>query len=72
MKSFIIKLQIKGMGSVEGSTYLSYAVESESQIMEQTRYLESQGLIDSLDNIKNDNIYLFHGLLDSIVPWGLY
>jgi len=60
---------IKGMGSVEGSTYLSYAVESESQIMEQTRYLESQGLIDSLDNIKNDNIYLFHGLLDSIVPW---
>ena len=57
------------MGSVEGSPYLFNTHQSEQETMEQTLMLADQGLIDPVENIKQDNIYLFHGLDDSIVPY---
>ena len=34
--------------------------------------LSTAGRIDNIENLKNDQVYIFQGLLDSIVPWGKF
>lgn len=58
------------MGSVEGTPFLANTVFDEQERLQETLRLAEEGLIDPVDNMKEDNIYLFHGIHDSIVPWG--
>ena len=39
-------------------------------IIDQTLILAAEGVIDPVDNIKHENVYIFQGLLDTITPWG--
>ena len=55
------------MGAFAGIRYIQDV--SDGDIASLTNSLASQGLIDPVENISNDNIYIFHGLADSIVPW---
>ena len=62
--------QVKGMGSVAGAPYLSMYAATDLAIIEETLLLAAEGLIDNPDNIRHESIYIFQGLLDTIVPWG--
>ena len=61
--------QIKGMGSVAGAPYLSAYAKTELAMYEETLLLSTAGLIDNIENLENDDVYIFQGLLDTIVPW---
>ena len=56
------------MGAFAGIRYIQDV--SDGDIASLTNSLASQGLIDPVENISNDNIYIFHGQADSVVPWG--
>merc|ERR1711997_821350 len=58
---------ISGVGAFAGIRYIQDV--SDGDIASLTRSLASQGLIDPVENISNDNIYIFHGQADSVVPW---
>ena len=58
------------MGSIAGAPYLSTYALTDLIIHEETLILEAAGLIDPVENMENDNIYIFQGILDTIVPWG--
>merc|ERR1712183_668858 len=58
---------ISGMGAFAGIRYIQDV--SDGDIASLTNSLASQGLIDPVENISNDNIYIFHGQADSVVPW---
>ena len=60
------------MGSFDGPPYLSKFATTEQEMYEGTLGLSSAGKIDNIDNLKNDQVYIFQGLLDSIVPWGQF
>ena len=59
------------MGSFDGPPYLSKFATTEQEMYEGTLGLSSAGKIDNIDNLKNDQVYIFQGLLDSVVPWGI-
>ena len=58
------------MASVAGAPYLSAYEVTEAGILDQTLQLADQGLIDPLDNLKYDQVFIFQGLIDTVVPWG--
>ena len=58
------------MASVAGAPYLSMYYLTDLLIYEDTLILEAAGLIDPVENMENDNIFIFQGILDTIVPWG--
>merc|ERR1711913_226193 len=60
---------VRGMASLAGAPYVSVWDASDEEILEVTRSMASEGLIDSLENMRDDNIYIFQGLVDSITPW---
>ena len=62
--------QISGMGSVAGAPYLSAYEVTEAGILDQTLLLADQGLIDPVENLKYDQVFIFQGLIDTVVPWG--
>ena len=62
--------KISGMGSVAGAPYISAYEVTEAGILDQTLALADQGLIDPVDNLKYDQVFIFQGLIDTIVPWG--
>ena len=67
----IIALSVKlgGMASLAGAPYVSAYDATDDEILELTRSLANDGLIDSLENLRDDNIYIFQGLVDTITPW---
>ena len=58
------------MASVAGAPYLSMYSLTDLLIYEESLLLEAAGLIDPVQNIENDKIFIFQGILDTIVPWG--
>ncbi len=60
------------MASLAGAPYVSVYEATDDEILEVTRTMESEGLIDSLENMRDDNIYIFQGLVDTITPWCKY
>ena len=57
------------MASLAGAPYASVWEATDDEILELTRSMASDGLIDSLENMREDNIYIFQGLVDTITPW---
>ena len=57
------------MGSFSGCPYISAYLEDDDDILAETLNLAEEGAIDALENLMDDNIYIFQGLVDSIVPW---
>ena len=57
------------MASLAGAPYLSVWDATDDQILENTHTLADLGLIDSLENMERDNIYIYQGLVDTITPW---
>ena len=57
------------MGSVAGAPYISSYLADED-ILTKTLALAEQGLIDPVNNMEQDNIFIFQGLIDTVVPWG--
>ena len=60
------------MGSFAGAPYLSANLDTDLQIQKKTLELAAQGLIDPVENMEQDNVYIYQGLLDTITPWGIY
>jgi len=58
---------ISGIGAFAGIRYIQDV--SDGDIVSLTNSLASQGLIDPVENMSNDNIYIQHGQADSVVPW---
>ena len=60
------------MGSVAGAMYLSVWSDGtyDDAIYDATNELADAGLIDSVENMNNDKLYIFQGILDSITPFG--
>ena len=74
MLNFIIlfialSVKLGGMASLAGAPYVSVYDATDDEILELTRSLANDGLIDSLENLRDDNIYIFQGLVDTITPW---
>ena len=59
------------MGSVTGAPYLSAYAHTETAMYEETLQLSSAGLIDDVEHLDKDEVYIFQGLLDTIVPWSM-
>ena len=59
------------MGSFAGAPYLSANLDTDLQIQKKTLELAAQGLIDPVENMEQDNVYIYQGLLDTITPWGI-
>ena len=57
------------MASLAGAPYVSVWDSTDEEILEVTRSMASEGLIDDLENMREDNIYIFQGLVDTITPW---
>ena len=57
------------MASLAGAPYASVYEATDDEILELTQTFARDGLIDSLENMRNDNIYIFQGLVDTITPW---
>ena len=57
------------MASLAGAPYLSVWDATDDQILENAHTLADLGLIDSLENMERDNIYIYQGLVDTITPW---
>ena len=57
------------MASLAGAPYLSVWDATDDQILENTHTLADLGLIDSLENMERDKIYIYQGLVDTITPW---
>ena len=57
------------MASLAGAPYLSVWDATDDQILENTHTLADLGLIDSLENMERDAIYIYQGLVDTITPW---
>ena len=55
---------------MSGAPYLSMYEATDLGIIDQTLILAAEGVIDPVDSIKHDNVYIFQGLLDTITPWG--
>ena len=58
------------MASVAGAPYLSMYSLTDLLIYEETLILEAAGLIDPVENMEKDKIFIFQGILDTIVPLG--
>ena len=52
-----------------GAPYLSAYEVTEAGILDQTLLLADQGLIDPVENLKYDQVFIFQGLIDTVVPW---
>ena len=61
--------QVTGMASLAGAPYVSVWDATDDEILEVTQTMARDGLIDSLENLRDDNIYIFQGLVDTITPW---
>jgi len=61
--------KISGMGAVESGPPLSWLVEEDNVLWEQIQSLAASGQIDPIDNMLDDNVYIFQGTLDSVVPF---
>ena len=53
-----------------GLSYLAKSGLSTISKYEEVDKLAQAGLIDPVENLKNANVYIFHGKLDSVVPVG--
>jgi len=60
---------IAGMASLAGAPYLSVWEATDEEILQTTQIFANDGLIDGLENMADDNIYIFQGLVDTITPW---
>ena len=61
--------KVNGMASLAGAPYASVWDATDDEILELTHTFAQDGLIDSLENMSEDNIYIFQGLVDTITPW---
>jgi len=59
---------ISGVGAFAGSPYLRDSAPSDEAIYQETLGLADAGRIDPVENMRADQVYIFHGTLDSIVP----
>ena len=57
------------MGSFSGCPYISAYADDDDAIFAETVKLAEEGVIDPIENLMDDKIYIFQGLVDSIVPW---
>jgi len=57
---------VYGVGSFAGAPYLSFW---SSTLQEDTLMLAGSGLIDPVENMKDDKIFIFQGINDTITPW---
>ena len=60
------------MGTFAGAPYLSMFSfnTTDEEIYLETMRLAEEGLIDPVENMREDSVLIFHGLLDSVVSWG--
>merc|ERR1711936_1240945 len=61
--------RISGVGVFAGLPYLATSGLSEADKSDEVDGLALAGLIDPVENMRNDNVYIFHGKADSIVPF---
>ena len=64
-----LSVKLGGMASLAGAPYVSVFESTDDEILEITRSLADNGLIDGVENLRDDNIYIFQGLVDTITPW---
>ena len=57
------------MGSFSGCPYVSAYIDNDEDILAETFKLAEEGAIDPLDNIAGDKVFIYQGVIDSIVPW---
>jgi len=57
------------VGVFAGLPYLATSGLSEADKSDEVDGLAQAGLIDPVENMRNDNVYIFHGKADSIVPF---
>ena len=62
-------IKVSAVGSFAGAPYLS---AWSSALYEDTMELAAANLIDPVENIKDDKIFIFQGVNDTIVPLGKY
>ena len=67
-----VSVQIAGMASLAGAPYISVWEATDEEILQTTQIFANDGLIDGLENMADDNIYIFQGLVDTITPWCEY
>jgi len=62
---------IIGMGTFAGAPYLSMFSSNmtDEEIVLETLRLAEEGLIDPVENMREDSVLIFQGILDTIVPW---
>ena len=59
------------MGTFAGAPYLSMFSSNmtDEEIVLETLRLAEEGLIDPVENMREDSVLIFQGILDTIVPW---
>ena len=60
------------MGSFSGCPYISAYLDNDDDILAETINLGESGAIDPLENLLEDKIFIYQGLVDTIVPWSMY
>ena len=60
---------MSAVGSFAGAPYLD---AWSTNLQDDTLQLAEAGLIDSVEYIQDDKIFIFQGILDTIVPLGMY
>lgn len=72
----IICFQLSGVAPFAGAPYLTGRWEvtgspSTDELHQKTLALADAGLIDPVENMRGDQVYIFTGTLDSVVPPGI-
>ena len=65
-------LQISGVGVFAGLPYLTASGLSGPGLQAEVSRLAGAGLIDPVENLAGDNVYIWHGQRDSVVPFGQF
>ena len=63
-------LQISGVGVFAGLPYLTASGLSGPGLQAEVSRLAGAGLIDPVENLAGDSVYIWHGQRDSVVPFG--
>ena len=70
----IIVFQLSGVAPFAGAPYLTGELTgspSTDELHQKTLALADAGLIDPVENMRGDQVYIFTGTLDSVVPPGI-
>ena len=60
------------MGCFCGCPYILACLDNDDDILAKTINLADAGSIDPLENMLEDKIFIYQGIVDTIVPWSMY